>query len=346
MSISKIVRDYINKGFKRVSGKVDTGLSGFDELTTGPGPSTLMVFKNVGEKVLLDSGKSTWTPSNQTRVIKSDISSATLPGPRSVEILVIAGGGAPRSTSGGGPGGVKYYGPTPTPVRVSPTYTIPTSTAIPVVVGAGGTGGNYNTATTPPYDQVGSSGLLSKFDTIISTGGGGGSMPGGSGGGGGQWPFEGVPYPTYPLPGASGIPGQGNSGGSAVRNPAPTYGGGGGGGATGPGGNPNPNSGPGGTGVQLPQFNPFGVPAPPGNNWFAGGGGGTSTPSVFGAPQQGVGGWGGGGPGGTPGGPNASVAGGAGATNTGAAGGAAHGSAGPYGSPGNAGGPGIIIIRY
>lgn len=343
MSISKIVRDYINKGLKRVSGKVDTGVSGFDEITTGPGPSTLMVFKNAGEKTLSDNGKSTWTPSNQTRVIKSDVSNVSLPGPRSVELLMISGGGASRSTSGGGAGGVKYYGPTPTPVRVSPTYTIPNSTAIPVVVGAGGTGGNV--ANSPPYALRGKDGIPSRFDTIVATGGGAGSSPGGSGGGGGLWPFEGVPYPTYPLPGAAGIPGQGNSGGSAVRNPAPTYGGGGGGGATGPGGNPNPNSGPGGTGVQLPQFNPFGVPAPPGSNWFAGGGGGSSTPANFGASQQGSGGWGGGGFCNYSG-PNATQPGNAGATNTGAGGGGHHGSAGPSGSPNGAGGPGIIIIRY
>lgn len=344
MTIRKILKNAINAGFKRISGRCDVGTAGYDEIIPGPGPSTFVVFKTSGQKTLTNYGSSTWTPSNQSRVIKSDIApTVTFPSPRVVELLVIAGGGASRNTVGGGAGGVKYYGPTPSPVQVSSSYTIPTATSIPVVVGAGGNGGDLPA----PYEMEGNSGQPSKFDTIESTGGGAGSSPGGSGGGGGLWPFVGVPYPTYPTTGASGIPGQGNPGGLAVRNPAPTYGGGGGGGAGGVGGNPNPNSGPGGIGVQLPMFNPFGVPAPPGTNWFAGGGGGTSTPANFGAPQQGTGGFGGGGPGGNPGGPNSSVGGGSGAANTGSGGGGHHGSGGPQGPAGSgSGGTGLVIIRY
>ena len=252
-------------------------------------------------------------------VIKSQISPtipSPIPGPRSVELLVIGGGGSQQgSVTGGGAGGVKYYGPTPTPVRVSPNYTIPTS-SIAVYVGEGG---GYQLNGNPSY-----------FDTVVSTGGGKGTQPGGSGGGG-----------ISPLGvGGTGIPGQGFPGSSASP-----YAGGGGGGATAAGGAPAPNSGPGGNGVQLTMFNPFGVPAPPGANWFAGGGAGSSTPANFGNSQQGTGGFGGGGfcnmpPGG---GPNDYFPGNPGATNTGAGGGGSHSGAAP--DSGN-GGPGIIIIRY
>lgn len=323
MTIRKILGNITNKGIKRVSGRVDTGTSGYDAIVTGPGPSTLMVFSSTGPKTLTNYGSSTWTPSNQSRQIRSVInpSAGTLPAPRSVELLVIGGGGGagPSAIEGGGAGGVKYYGPTATPVRVSPTYTIPAATTIPVFVGAGGAG--------QPGPTGGSPGQDSYFDTIISTGGGKGQQPGGSGGGG-----------VSPLgSGGSGTPGQGNPGSAAGP-----YGGGGGGGATAAGGSPAPNSGPGGNGVQLPMFNPYGVPAPPGTNWFAGGGGGSSTPANFGNPQQGSGGFGGGGFC-NYNGPNSQFPGNPGATNTGAGGGGSHGGNPPDG--GN-GGPGIIIIRY
>lgn len=334
MTIRKILGNITNKGIKRVSGRVDTGVSGYDSIVTGPGPSTLMVFSSTGPKTLQNYGPSTWTPSNQSRQIRSVInpSAGNLPGPRSVELLVIGGGGGDASPRAGGAGGVVYYGPTTTPVRVSPNYTLPADTSIPVFVGAGGQGSGAVGA--PTY--TGEPGQPSYIGPVVATGGGGGGQPGGSGGGGGPVP------PPAPLAGAPGIPGQGFPGGPAVNNPAPTYGGGGGGGATSAGGTPNPNSGPGGTGVQLPQFNPYGVPAPPGTNWFAGGGGGSSTPANFGASQQGAPGFGGGGYC-TYTGPNSNQPGTPGATNTGAGGGGAHGG---QSSTGGFGGPGIIIIRY
>lgn len=320
MTIRKILGNIINKGVKRVSGRVSTGTTGYDSVVAGPSSSTLIVFSSTGPKTFEDNGKCTWTPSNQSRVIKSQISPtlpSPIPGPRSVGLLVIAGGGSCQgSVSGGGAGGVKYFGPTVTPVRVSPSYTLPTSSSISVSVGAGA-GFELN-------------GDPSHFDTVVSTGGGKGTQAGGSGGGG-----------ISPLGvGGTGISGQGFPGSSAGP-----YAGGGGGGATVAGGAPAPNSGPGGNGVQLTEFNPFGVSAPPGANWFAGGGAGSSTPANFGNSQQGTGGFGGGGfcnlaPGG---GPNGLFPGNPGETNTGAGGGGSH-SGGPPTS-GN-GGPGIIIIRY
>jgi len=322
MTIRKILGNITNKGVKRVSGRVSTGTTGYDSIVAGPSSSTLIVFNSPGPKTFEDNGKCTWTPSNQSRTIKSSIFPSLpspIPGPRSVELLVIAGGGGagPSAIEGGGAGGVKYYGPTPTPVQVSPNYTIPTS-SIAVYVGAGGAG---------QPGPASSSGQNSYFDSIISTGGGRGQAPGGSGGGG-----------VSPLgSGGTGNPGQGNPGSAAGP-----FGGGGGGGATAAGGSPAPNAGPGGNGVQLPMFNPFGVPAPPGTNWFAGGGGGSSTPANFGNSQQGTGGFGGGGFCNYSG-PNGVQPGNSGATNTGAGGGGAHGGNGP--TEGN-GGPGIIIIRY
>jgi hypothetical protein len=323
MTIRKILGNITNKGIKRVSGRVDVGTAGYDSIATGPGPSTLMVFSTPGAKTLTVYGSSNWTPSNQSRQIRSVVnpSAGNLPGPRSVELLVIGGGGGcgPAAIEGGGAGGVKYYGPTATPVRVSTTYTVPSSPSIPVVVGLGGSGQPGPSGSFP--------GQNSSFDTIVATGGGGGRNPGGSGGGG-----------VSPLgSGGTGVPGQGFPGSAAGP-----YGGGGGGGATQAGQAPNPNSGPGGNGVQLTIFNPFGVPAPPGSNWFAGGGGGSSTPANFGNPQQGTGGFGGGGFC-NYNGPNAVHPGNPGATNTGAGGGGSHGGNPPSG--GN-GGPGIVIIRY
>jgi hypothetical protein len=322
MTIRKILGNITNKGVTRVSGRVDTGTSGYDSIVTGPGPATLMAFTSTGPKTLTKYGSSTWTPSNQSKQIRSVInpSSGNLPSPGVVELLVIGGGGGcgAGGIEGGGAGGVKYYGPTPTPVRVSPTYTLPSAKSIPVFVGNGGAG---------QPGPASSSGQDSYFDTIVSTGGGRGTQPGGSGGGG-------------VAPGGSGgtgVPGQGFPGSGAGP-----YGGGGGGGATQSGQPPAPNSGPGGNGVQLTIFNPFGVPAPPGSNWFAGGGGGSSTPANFGNPQQGSGGFGGGGFCNYSG-PNAVQPGNPGATNTGAGGGGSHGGNPPGG--GN-GGPGIIIIRY
>jgi hypothetical protein len=342
MTIRKILGSITNKGIKRVSGRVDTGTAGYDSIVTGPGPATLMAFTTTGPKTLANYGSSTWTPSNQSRQIKSVINptAALLPSPGVVELLVIAGGGGDSSPRGGGAGGVIYYGSTPSPIRVAPTYTLPSANEIAVYVGSGGGGSNAPGVPRPPYN--GQPGEPSVFGSLTAIGGGAGGFPGGSGGGG-SFDQPGVPYPTLDLSGAPGTPGQGTPGGVAIRNPAPTFGGGGGGGATGSGGTPNPNSGPGGQGIQLPIFNPFGVPAPPGNNWFAGGGGGSSTPANFGAPQQGAPGFGGGGYCTFTGGPNAAFPGTPGATNTGAGGGAAKGG---QSSTGGFGGSGIIIIRY
>ena len=272
-------------------------------------------------------------------------------GPLSVlDYMVVAGGGgAGGSTNpggggaGGGAGGFRESKVaatsgcwTASPLAATSSLGPFTPGAVPVTVGAGGTGKG-------PGAYANGFGSNSIFSTIISVGGGDGGMnapgtrpvtkasdgtpstssyiggQGGSGGGGGFFTHLGGLGNEPPV-----SPPQGNSGGTGSA--APKYSGGGGGGAGAAGCAASPTAGGnGGAGVTT---NITGSPVA-----RAGGGGGASTNST-----DGSGGSGGGGSGTSPGG-----TGGAGSANTGGGGGAG-------GSPGNAtggaGGSGVVVIRY
>jgi len=256
-------------------------------------------------------------------------------GSNSIEYMVVAGGGG-GSFGGGGSGGFRQNYPSPV------TAGLPvTATGYPITVGAGGSG--------RPSSAPGSN---SVFSTITSTGGGrGGSATsntgtgdsGGSGGGGGHGPgCTGGAGNTPPT-----SPSQGFTGGTGFQTGC-YYGGGGGGGATAIGTNASNTSGVfcrtggnGGDGGYLPitVFGPtapsYGTTGPvPAVRYFAGGGGGAYKGS---SPTHGNGGAGGGG--------TASRCAGnappaiAGTTNTGGGGGGAN-------AAGQAGGSGIVVIRY
>jgi len=275
-------------------------------------------------------------------------------GSDSVDYLVVAGGGGggrddfgsapdPRQSGGGGAGGFRisnFYGlpaPTTSPLA-NPTGIPVTAITYPITVGAGGAGGT-GPCGSDGSTQPGAKGNAAIFSTITSAGGGGGlghspgppaggpdasqvaKLNGGSGGGVGG---------SYSNPvGSIGVgntppvsPSQGNNGGLV---PSPAYGGGGGGGAGAVGG--NAPAGNGGIGSFVsPSFAVacVGTPGPaPGVRYFAGGGAGSSGPGA-----SGTGGAGGGGS-------NAD-----GTINTGG------GGSGRRQTNANAGGSGIVVIRY
>ena len=222
-----------------------------------------------------------------------------------VEYLVVAGGGGggDRHGGGGGAGGL----------LTSSSFNV-TVNSLSIVVGAGGTAGNYESGPT----ATGGAGSNSQFSSVTAFGGGGGGTYDGnptgtfgSGGGGGG----------NGLPGIAGTAGQGNSGGSG-NNPA----GGGGGGAGGVGG--NANNGSGGVGLQS-SINGTAT-------FYAGGGGGAWADSPGPATPGGSGG------GGAGDWDETSIS--AGQANTGGGGGATR--SGSAGSTGRSGGSGIVIIRY
>jgi hypothetical protein len=152
-----------------------------------------------------------------------------------VEYLVIGGGGGGgfgTRAGGGGAGGYRCSVPGEWSGSLSnaePRYAVSAGVAYPVVVGAGGG---------IQVDSTGYKGRDSWFTNIVSTGGGGGkerSNPsradGGSGGGGGY-------AAPAQIPGGSGTPGQGFSGGNCGTAGFDGYlysdgGGGGGAGSTG-----------------------------------------------------------------------------------------------------------------
>jgi hypothetical protein len=261
------------------------------------------------------------------------VSSAGNPfGSTTVEYMVVAGGGG-GSFGGGGAGGFRQNYPSPT------TAGLPvTATGYPITVGSGG--------------ALRTSGTNSVFNTITSTGGGrgGGSAgntgtgaSGGSGGGGGHGPgCTGGAGNTPPV-----SPSQGFTGGTGFQTGC-WYGGGGGGGATAIGTNASNTSGVfcrtggnGGDGGYLPitVFGPtapsYGTTGPvPAVRYFAGGGGGSYKKC---SPTHGNGGAGGGGTASSCGSTVTPAT--AGTTNTGGGGGGANGA-------GQAGGSGIVIIRY
>ena len=244
-----------------------------------------------------------------------------------VEVLVVAGGGGAAGYwgGGGGAGGLVYS--SNFPVNPGTTYTI--------TIGAGGSAG-----TTPfPAGFVrNSNGVNSSitytgatpFSNSVAVGGGasgGYSNPassgvqygcsGGSGGGGSVGDGFGI---VGNIP-ATGIPGQGNPGGTG--NPSTVLSCGGGGGAGAAGANASPSGG--GNGGDGLEYSISGSPV-----YYAGGGGGAASPT----PTGGTGGLGGGG---AAGGASAGVA---GTANRGGGG----GGSGPHPSTGS-GGSGIIIIK-
>ena len=241
----------------------------------------------------------------------------------SCNYLVVGGGGSAARYGGGGAGGYRT------------TSELLTTSSYPVLVGAGGAK-NY-------LNQQGNNGTSSTFSSVTSAGGGGGGslgatgpgLAGASGGGGGS---DGT-YAGGAGNTPSTSPSQGNSGGSGTAS-HPLYSGGGGGGATTSGGDASGSvGGNGGTGSNAhstwASATGTGV-----SGYYAGGGGGTG----YNYPGLGTAGTGGAGGGGTAsnigdgsGTPNAGIA------NTGGGGG---GGFRTDGSGSNAGGSGIVIIRY
>jgi hypothetical protein len=262
-----------------------------------------------------------------------------------VSYVVVAGGGSSgggETAGGGGAGGFREVKSPVTPYTASPLDGYPsapnrvtvTATAFPITVGAGGA-----TPSASPAYVRGNSGSNSIFSTITSAGGGGGGarlsphpandpgVAGGSGGGGTGLSGAGGTGGAGNTPPVS--PAQGSAGGTGSSTPGNPQGSGGGGGATASGANhTNPGGGPGGAGATTEIT---GSPVA-----RAGGGGG----GLFGPGPFGTGGAGGGGTGGR-GSPNSDGA--AGTANTGGGGGS---EGGPGSEHGNAGGSGIVIIRY
>ena len=267
-----------------------------------------------------------------------------------VDYLVVAGGGGGggNNSGGGGGGGFRVSNstcmpaPTTSPLA-NPTGLTVSATTYPVTVGAGGAGAPF-----PGGPNIAGDGSNSIFSTITSAGGGGGAptsnsvgRPGGSGGGGRgapSWPGTGFAGGTGNTPPVS--PPQGNDGGRGADGSVAFTAGGGGGGAGVAGSNSGPSAGGnGGTGSYIASSGFAGCNGTPGPvcgaKYFSGGGGGAiNLPAT-----AGVGGTGGGGDGtdateGAGGGT-------AGTINTGGGGGAETGT-----TCGNAGGKGIVIIRY
>jgi hypothetical protein len=251
------------------------------------------------------------------------------------DYLVVAGGGSGGGgyAGGGGAGGLRStVGATGGGGTVESALSITSGTSYTIQVGAGGA-----SVTT---SVIGNNGTNSVFSTVTATGGGGGgngntggnpsAASGGSGGGGGG-------ANTGTSAGGTGTANQGYAGGTGSSGSA-AYGGGGGGGAGGVGangGSGNSNGANGGAGVSISAFaSATGTGL---SNFYAGGGGGTVD---GGTGTQSNGGAGGGGRG-TVGwnGTNPSP----GSANTGGGGGAGliHQS-----KNGQAGGSGIVIVRY
>jgi hypothetical protein len=260
-----------------------------------------------------------------------------------VSYIVVGGGGsggpkwAPAAQNatggGGGAGGYREDKSPVTPYTASPLdgagpITV-TATSYPITVGGGGA----QTPDTPP-GSPGNDGSNSVFSTITSAGGGGGGedttagRSGGSGGGGGGEGGTGGSGGSGNTPPVSPPQGQNGGGGGAG---APRYGSGGGGGASATGGGGSPT--------------------------VSGDGGNGTTTSITGSPVARAGGGGGGGycgsggDGGSGGGGNGNgyyACGTAGTANTGGGGGGG-GASGPgpaTRASGEAGGKGIVIIRY
>ena len=296
-----------------------------------------------------------------------------------VDYLVVAGGGGGGSGcgagGGGGAGGFRFFANTTNNPQSGPgaprngygspspsgTQITLTAQGYPIAVGGGGNGGDGDS---PGASSASTSGAVSTFYTVNSTGGGAGlpgsnppgsGCPGGSGGGNtrnrGSTGSGNTPSVT---------PSQGSNGGNGTNPLA----GNGGGGAMAVGSNSNPPSnqptnnegGPGGAGAGITGFGSSNGQCSSCVQYFSGGGGGgtfnnatcTQTPG-----DNARGGIGGGGAGALapthPGSPNKQV-GVAGTDNTGGGGGGGGeapvvGTTPNDGDGGN-GGSGIVVIRY
>jgi len=240
------------------------------------------------------------------------------------EYLVVGGGGGASRYGGGGAGGYRTSSGSLTASNYS------------VTIGAGGATNHAN--------QQGNNGTSSIFSSTTSSGGGAGGavgatvgpgLAGASGGGGGS---DG-PYPGGAGNTPSTSPSQGNSGGSGAAS-HPLYAGGGGGGAGASGGNASGSVG-GNGGIGSNAHSTWASVTGTGvSGYYAGGGGGTG----YNYPGLGTGGSGGAGGGGA----GRSIGDGSqipvpGMANTGGGGGGGWSSS-SLGS--NAGGSGIVIIRY
>jgi hypothetical protein len=246
-------------------------------------------------------------------------------GAKTVEYLIIAGGGSggPGTAGGGGAGGL-----------LSGTYTASVQ-AYSIVIGGGGAG------TTSP-SAVHTNGTNSTALGLTAIGGGKGAgtqnsnysaYPAGSGGSGGG----GAAYSSSNVANGSGTSGQGNAGGTAATT---ENSGGGGGGAGAVGGNASGGAG-GAGGAGSSAFSTWASATSTGASGSYAGGGGGGDDSTGGAGGSGGGGYG-------VGQNNTGTANGQGSaqsgfTNTGGGGG---GNWNYSSSTSGNGGSGIVIIRY
>jgi hypothetical protein len=301
---------------------IDIKLTGSDTFNTG---STFSIYGiQVGDKAQKAQGGNIVT-SDGTYVYHTFTSSGSfIPNEAlTVDYLVVAGGGSGGGSSISGNGGGGGAGGYRTSIGGSPLSL--TAQSYPVIIGAGGAQTIY----------APNNGNNSTFASIVSTGGGGGGYvsagvvfnvgnAGGSSGGNSSGNNSGGT--------ASSPAGQGNAGGNGSGNIAPGYGSAGGGGAGAVGANgTSAGGGNGGNGLSN---------AISGSSvTYAGGGAGASN-----AATAATGGSGGGGNGAYSGGTISATA---GTVNLGGGGGGGGSSGGNTSfSIGQAGGSGIVIVRY
>jgi len=246
----------------------------------------------------------------------------------SVDVLVVAGGGAGGidNAGGGGAGGLIYR----------PGFSITPGSPISVTVGNGGPGPGPG-----PAASVHNPGQDSAFGTLTAKGGGGAvnggppspGTPGGSGAGATRFSATGGSATQPNQSGESGNYGFGFAGGNA-QGTSPGNAGGGGGGGAGEGGE-HGNSTRGGNGGNGRAYSISGSP-----QYYSGGGGG----GIQAGYPAGNGGQGGGGAGASPSDQTPSgLNGESGQANRGGGGGA--GGAGGTES-GGSGGKGVVIVSY
>ena len=287
-----------------------------------------------------------------------DVSSTYGSDSGTLEVLVVAGGGAggPRVGGGGGAGGIAVATPVPIPFATA-------GTSIPITVGPGGAQGGANPAT------KGSNGGDSAFGDspdpfyIIAKGGGAGGADddqGGNDGGSGGGTQYGPPDPTpnggsatQPTqnPGKPWVTNYGFNGSKGAGPPNWQSGAGGGAGGAAADGDQS-NRGEAGESLNLQNVwdVPYYMPAPdpyrpainpkPGYHYGGGGGGGNYPPFISQRFPAGAG-YGGGGIGGP------ATEAGSGLPGTDGLGGGGGGGTGDTNGPeGGAGGAGIVVIRY
>jgi hypothetical protein len=233
----------------------------------------------------------------------------------SCDYLVVAGGGGGGAFGGGGAGGLRStVTATGGGGSLESALSLGTS-SYTVTIGAGGAGGTS--------EAKGTSGNNSVFSSITSTGGGGGSGGGQAGNRDGITGGSGGASTNQSGTVGSGTANQGYAGGGGYTDGVTYTAGGGGGGANAVGGSALTSAGNGGNGVAT-SISGSSV------TYAGGGGGGLNA----GAGSAGTGGTGGGGNGAKNG------TGTAGTANTGGGGGT-NGT-----TSGQAGGSGIVIVRY